>query len=257
MSLSLKSQQLEKALQIYSESHRTWMKQGKDTQNLQRALKVWQRLSSKYQDHNSENLKRSLIISEQAIALSDEDKIAVANALRQFLDDSRLRRNSTQDETPLKVSEKDLTETRARELAIEVATILDPYIELHDPQIQRAIENANASSLANIEPGMSARTKASLGEAMASAVEKNLATSAEKLAQNLIRYYRVPLSENTINFLVKTYEADRERLRFIARYETPLSARYSLSSTSAQVPPPKESWQIDLYNAKKTLNRFL
>ena len=92
---------------------------------------------------------------------------------------------------------------------------------------------------------------------MASAVEKNLAASAEKLAQNLIRYYRVPLSDQTINFLVKTYNASLERLQFIARYETPLSASYSLENVSAmEVPQPKDNWQIDLYNAKKTITRL-
>ncbi len=257
MALSMKSQQLEKALQLYNESRRAYLKQGKDTQNLKRALKSWQRLSSKYQDQKNENLKRSLVISEQTIALDDKDKVAVANTLLTFFRESRLRRESVRDDSPLPASEKDLTETRAREVAIEIATILDPYIELHNPQIQRAIEHANATSLATIEPGMSARTKASLGEAMASAVEKDLAASAEKLAQNLIRYYRVPLSDRTIDFLVNTYSADPERLKFIARYETPLSARYSLDNVSAmEVPPPRESWQIDLYNAKKTIHRL-
>ncbi|OED44895.1 hypothetical protein ACH42_06390 [Endozoicomonas sp. (ex Bugula neritina AB1)] len=256
MALSVKSQLLEKSLRLYNESRYAYLKQGKDTQHLKKALKNWQRLSSKYQDQKNENLKRSLIISEQSIGLDDEDKVAVANTLRQFLTESRLRKGSLRNDLPLSPTEKDITETRAREIAIEIATILDPYIELHDPQIQRAIESANAASLANIEPGMSARTKASLGEAVATAVEKNLAANAEKLAQNLIRYYRVPLSDRTIDFLVKTYDADSERLKFIARYETPLSARYSLDNVSAmEVPPPKQSWQIDLYNAKKTLSR--
>ena len=257
MALSLKSQQLEKALRLYNESRRAYLKQGKDTENLKRAVKNWQKLSSKYQNLKDENLKRSLTISEQVIRLDDEDKVAIANTIRLFLNESRLRRDSLREDHPLPPSEKDLTETRAREVAIEIATVLDPYIELHDPQIQRAIESANSSSLATIEPGMNARTKAMMGEAMAAAVEKNLAASAEKLAQNLIRYYRVPLSDRTIDFLVKTYDADRERLKFIARYETPLSARYSLDNVSAmEVPPPKQSWQIDLYNAKKTIQRY-
>ncbi|MFK0572541.1 hypothetical protein, partial [Endozoicomonas sp.] len=260
LTLSTKSQQLEKALQIYNESHRAYLKQGRDSLLLKRALKNWQKLSSKYQHQNNENLKRSLTISEQTFFLDDEDKAEVTQRIRQYLRESpdlqKNRHENSQDDASVPDAGQYLTEACARDIAIEIATILDPYIHLHDPQIQRAIDSANAISLANIEPGMSARTKAAWGEAMASAVEKNLATSAEKLAQNLIRYYRVPLSDQTINFLVKTYNASLERLQFIARYETPLSASYSLDNVSSiEVPQPRESWQIDLYNAKKTMSR--
>ena len=104
---------------------------------------------------------------------------------------------------------------------------------------------------------MSAKTKAIQGEAMAGAVDKDLAVSAEKLAQNLIRYYRVPLTERTIDFLVETYQANRERLIFIAEYETPLNANYSLDQVSLiEVPPAKTNWQIDLYNARRLISRI-
>ena len=266
LTLSSKSQQLEKALQIYNESHRAYLKLGRDSQLLKKALKNWQNLSSKYQHQNKENLKRSLTISEQSIFLDDEDKVEITRRIRAYLgelnDTQRPGAEAGAAETTDHLSSSassgpGLSEARAREMAIEIATILDPCIRLHDPQIQRAIESANATSLANIEPGMSARTKAAWGEAMAGAVEKNLAASAEKLAQNLIRYYRVPLSDQTINFLVETYNASPERLQFIARYETPLSASYSQDNVPAiEVPQAKESWQLDLYNAKKTISRL-
>ena len=263
--LNSKSQQLEKALQIYNESHRAYLKQGRDSLLLKRALKNWQKLSSKYQHQNKENLKRSLTISEQSIFLDDEDKAEITRRIRQYL--RELAETPHPDATTVEATDHflgaptgnghGLQEAQAREMAIEIATILDPYICLHEPQIQRAIENANAISLANIEPGMSARTKAAWGEAMAGAVEKNLAASAEKLAQNLIRYYRVPLSDQTINFLVETYNASLERLQFIARYETPLSAAHFQEDVlTIEVPQAKESWQLDLYNAKKTINRL-
>lgn len=257
LALNLKCQQLEKALKLYNESHRAYLKQGRDSRYLKQALTSWENLSRDYQHEKNENLKRSLIISEQMIALDDESKVSVAKHLREYLIESRLRRDSLRHQSPLPASEKDLTETRARDVAIELTSILSPYIKLRDPQIQRAIESANAASLANIEPGMSARTKAMLGEAMAAAVDKNLANNAERLAQNLIRYYRVPLSDRTIDFLADKYQADREKLKFIAEHETPSSARFSLENISImEVPPPKESWQIDLYNARKAINRY-
>ncbi|WP_062269533.1 hypothetical protein [Endozoicomonas arenosclerae] len=257
MALNIKRKQLDKAIQLYNEAHRAYLKQGRDSEKLKRALKYWQKLSTLYQQNPDENVKRSLTISEQSIELDDDTRMEVANRLEAFLRESRLRRESYRHNSPLAPMEKDLTETRAREVAIEVATILDPYVHLHDPQIQRAIESSNASSLAFIEPGMSAKTKASLGEALAADVDKNLSASAEKLAQNLIRYYRVPLSERTINFLVQTYQADLQRLQFIAQFESPMSARYSLENISPiEVPPAKNNWQIDLYNANKAISKY-
>ena len=68
--------------------------------------------------------------------------------------------------------------------------------------IQRAIDDTPLSTMAPLEPGMSPMTKAALGKAMADAIMVDMEYMAEKLAQNLIRYFRVPLSEETINFLV-------------------------------------------------------
>ena len=251
-----KKHHLEKAIQLYNEAHRAFLKQGRDSNRLKKALKQWQKLSAKYQQSPDENFKRSMVISEQTIELDDDTRMEIANRLEKYLQESELSRTNRQVHD-MRTGSQPLTETRAREIAIEVATILDPYIELHDPQIQRAIESSQASSLAFIEPGMSAKTKAAMGEALASAVDKNLATSAERLAQNLIRYYRVPLTERTINFLARTYQADLERLQFIARFESPMSARYSLDNISPiEVPPAKNNWQIDLYNANKVISQF-
>lgn len=172
MALNIKRKQLDKAIQLYNEAHRAYLKQGRDSDKLKRALKYWQKLSTLYQQNPKENLKRSLTISEQSIELDDDTRMEVANRLEAFLKESRLRRESYRTHSPVAATQKDLTETRAREVAIEVATILDPYIHLHDPQIQRAIESSNASSLAFLEPGMSAKTKATLGEALAADVDK-------------------------------------------------------------------------------------
>ncbi|WP_257293027.1 hypothetical protein [Endozoicomonas sp. ONNA1] len=255
IALNIKRKQLDKAIQLYNEAHRAYLKQGRDSEKLKRALKYWQKLSTLYQQNPKENLKRSLTISEQSIELDDDTRMEVVNRLEAFSKESRIRQDSYRP--ALSSARRYLTETRAREVAIEVATILDPYIHLHDPQIQRAIESSNASSLAFLEPGMSARTKAALGEALAADVDKNLSASAEKLAQNLIRYYRVPLSERTINFLVKTYQADLQRLQFIAQFETPMSASHSLDNISPiEVPPANSNWQIHLYNANKIISKY-
>ncbi len=248
--LQMRLTQLVKALELYRAAHSAWQREGREGRHFNRALKVWQQRSKQWQQRGGENLKRGLVVSEQTVALSDEDKITFAHELSQWLKENRIRRYSRGS----KVSEKVLTIIRARELAIEVVLMLEPLIHLHDPEIQRAIDNSPLSTMAPLEPGMSPMTKAALGQAMANAIEVDLADMAEKLAQNLIRYYRVPLSQATIDFLVNNYNASRNRLEFIAQHETPQSPGHCNTSSTLELPEVIRYWETTEYNARRTLD---
>ncbi len=131
--------------------------------------------------------------------------------------------------------------------------ILTPHLHLHNPEIQRAIDNSPLSIMASLEPEMSAMSKAAYGQAMASAIEVSHAGMAEKLAQNLIRYYRVPLSQATIDFLVETYDASRARLEFIAEHESPMPAGHGSARASLKIPAMPHYWERSLHNARRAL----
>ncbi|MTI15194.1 hypothetical protein [Sansalvadorimonas verongulae] len=254
-SLQMRLSQLEKTLILYEEVQAAHLQQGRTSRRFNRALKVWQHRSRKWQSDSRSALKRGLRISEQTIALDDEEKISVAHSLGAWLKETRLRHYSGHSSEHDK-NEKMLTNSRARELAIETVLILDPHIHLHSPEIQRAIDNTPLSTMAPLEPGMSPMTKAALGQAMANAVSVNLGEMAEKLAQNLIRYYRVPLSEATIHFLVETYNANRSRLEFIARNEQPQTPGNTQTNPTITIPDIPRYWQSTLYNARRTVNQF-
>ena len=251
--LQVRLTQMNKALELYRQVFESWGKQGRESRRFGRALKVWQRRSRNWQQGGGSELKRGLRISRQFIFLDDEEKVEVARGLGQYLEHTRLRRSSRQDSEGQQ-GEKLLTIARARELAVEAVVILTPHIRLHAPEVQRAIDSSPLSTMAPLEPGMSAMTKAALGQAMATAIEIDLGDMAEKLAQNLIRYYRVPLSEGTIDFLVEHYQADRARLEFIAQHETPKSPTNTQTEPNIKVPESLHHWQSTVYNAQRTLD---
>lgn len=251
--LPVRVAQLEKALDLYREVHRAGQLQGREGRRFIRALKVWQSRSKSWQESSDTALRRGLRISSQTIALDDEEKVAVSRRLGAWLEATRLRRRVCPSGQTEESDRKVLTVNRARDLAIETVLILTPHLRLHDPEVQRAIDSTAQSTLAPLEPGMSPKTKAALGEAMATAVEVNMGVMAEKLAQNLIRYYRVPLDEGTMDFLVDAYQADRSRLEFIAQHETPHSPVSVQETGALTIPDPLRHWEITLHNAHRAL----
>ncbi|WP_281646571.1 hypothetical protein [Parendozoicomonas sp. Alg238-R29] len=253
--LQMRLAQLDKTQELYKEVQSANQQQGRASRRFNRALKVWQHRSRKWQSDTDSALKRGLRISEQVIMLDDEEKMAVARDLGSWLEETRLRHYSGYNQDANN-HERILTISRARELAIETVLILTPHIHLHSPEVQRAIDNTPLSTMAPLEPGMSPMTKAALGQAMASAVHVNLGDMAEKLAQNLIRYYRVPLGEATISFLAENYHADRSRLEFIAQHETPQTPGNTQTSPTITVPEIPRQWETTTYNARRTLSLF-
>ena len=259
MSLQIKAMHLNKAIKLYHEVHKAYEQQSRDGRRFSRTLKIWQMRSKEYESKSVGSLRRGLRISEQEIALTDLEKVAIAEQLSRYLQESKIQRASSRsDENTKNNTEKRLTLTRARELAIEITLILEPFIDLKSPEVQRAIDTTHASNLNAIQPGMNPMTKAALGKGIADAVEKNLSSMAERLAQNLVRYYRVPLTDGMIDFLSRTYNADKDRLQFIAEHETPSGSQHSASLIPFfEMPEVSRSWLINLRNAYGTINRYL
>ncbi len=261
VALQIKTMHLEKAVSLYSEVRKAYEQQIRDAKRFGRALKVWQLRSKQYENEGKgRSLKRGLRISEQQIYLDSEEIIEVSKLISSHLKEARIRlARNWNDQTNEKNSmDKRLTITRARELAIEITLILEPFVKLQLPERQRAIDSTHASNLSTIELGMSPMAKASLGKGIAGAVEKNLAAMAERLAQNLVRYYRIPLTDDMINFLHQTYGASKERLNFIAQHEKPVGSQYSASQKPIlEIKKPDYNWQIALNNAHGTLHRAI
>ncbi|TDY03674.1 hypothetical protein [Thiohalophilus thiocyanatoxydans] len=169
---------------------------------------------------------RGLRIREDSIVLDDAQKIEIARQFCNYLRDLGYQHS----EAGLQRGGRPLQAEDLKRLAIRLALILQPYVQLADASVQRAIYSSRAAYLGGLETGFSADAKAGLGAAAVREVQEDLGKSAEHLALRITRVYRLPLSESMIDFLVAQYHASRERLEVIAAApmdETPYSSHFT------------------------------
>jgi hypothetical protein len=146
----------------------------------------------------------------------------------------------------------------AKELAKEVTAALQPFVDITQPEVQRAIDASPATNLLGLERGLSARTKAAWGTAAAHEVDEHLAQAAEHLAATLVTTYRVTLTESAMAFLHNHYGARLERLRTLNSREG-LQAGAPRNAPLARSPLSLDSdaqWKKTLDQARSLIKRY-
>ncbi len=196
---------------------------------------------------------RGVHIREKVISLEDEELKEVCLYLVRYMREHNLESHETKGLFERR-EERDnpLTFDSARQLAIEVALALEPHIHLSYPEIQRGIGATQASYLGDLEPGMSARDKKLVGEAMAKDVQEDMSQASEHLAVALVRHYRVSLTEEACRFLNETYGARQSVLDILAQHQSSESQTQSLLTVRpAAVPSARRRWYRSLVLARR------
>src|SRR6056297_2288809 len=142
--------------------------------------------------------KRGIKIVDKSIELSKNSKLRCARQVQ--------KRIHTLDQTPHPQPEA------YKQLAIDIAMTLERDLKISRFEIQYAIESSNAPYLSSIELDMTAATKAGIAVALVHEVQKNISTPIQRLAHVLVNYHGMPLNQESIDYLVEHYGADRERL---------------------------------------------
>ncbi|MDY6978903.1 MAG: hypothetical protein SV201_03430 [Pseudomonadota bacterium] len=222
--------ELKTILELVRESRRASEEVQKWRDRYIRALERWEELRRRQAKQPAPFVlprrSRGLRIREERIALDDEDKIEVAQKFCEYLRGLGLRPT----DAGLQRGGRALNSEDLKRLAIRLVLILQSHVPLTDASIQRAIYSSRAAYLGGLEAGFSADAKAGLGAAAVREVREDLGKSAEYLALRIRRVYQVPLSDSMIDFLVKNYNASRERLEVIAAStvdETPYSNQFA------------------------------
>ncbi|GAB6040307.1 hypothetical protein [Endothiovibrio diazotrophicus] len=200
--------------------------------------------------------RRGLQVVERRIGLDDEARLELARAIVALFRARGIR--SRGDRIVYRHGDHDrpLTPSIAKGLAMEVASALQPFVDISRPEIQRAIDASSASNLLGLETTLSARTKAAWGAAAAAEVEDDLAAAAERLAATLVTVYRVELSEGAIDFLHRAYGARPERLRMLTT-ATPTAAPVSSLQTRPPLTLPDDPrWHAELERSRQLLRRY-
>ncbi len=199
-----------------------------------------------------------LRIEDHQISLDDEAKLKLADWLHEYVRKEGINSVEQRLVRENRGYRERFTADDAKTLTIALASALSEHIDLSRPDIQRAINNANAANLAAIEPTLSAHTKAGWGAAIVAEVREDLGRAAELLAATLVGRYGVRLNEASITLLEREYGARRERLATLrpSRGSAVLGAVTSLDVS----PPPAidgdAAWQRELNRARRLIDRY-
>lgn len=260
--LRLLGEQMTNALRLYRHAHESYTRIGELHADFLQAAEAWNALMEKSRQTTTElqigPRGKGVHILEKVVRLEDEEQKEVCQHLARYLRSQHLESHETKNLFERR-SERDypLTFESARQLAIEVALALEPHIHLSYPEIQRGIGATYASYLGELEPGMSAREKRAIGEAVAQDVEEDMSEAAEHLAAALVRHYRVSLSDEASRFLHDTYGARQSVLDILSQHQPGESATQSLLSVRpAVVPPAQRRWYRSLVLARRLVGEL-
>lgn len=256
------AEQMANALRLYRHAHESWTRIGDLHADFLHATKAWDALLEKSRQTTGElqigPRGKGVHILEKVVRLEDEEQKEVCQHLARYLRSQHLEAHETKNLFERR-SERDypLTFHSARQLAIEVALALEPHIHLSYPEIQRGIGATYASYLGELEPGLSAREKRAIAEAVAQDVEEDMSEAAEQLAAALVRHYRVSLSEDACRFLRDTYGARQSVLDILSQHQPGDNSPQSLLSVRpAVVPPAQRRWYRSLVLARRLVSEL-
>jgi hypothetical protein len=109
-----------------------------------------------------------------------------------------------------------------KRLAIDIAIKLERELQISRFELQYAIESSNAPYLSTLEVDMNATTKAGLAVSLVREIQNNTSTPIHRLAHVLVNYHGMPLDQESIDYLVKRYAADPDRLaELLPEHEEP------------------------------------
>jgi len=250
------------ALRLYRYAYDSFVRTGELHAEFQLAAASWNTLLDKSQ-LPTEQLQvgprgRGVHILEKIVQLNDDERMEVCEHIGRYLRSQHLESHETKGLFERR-SDRDypLTFESARRLAIEVALALEPHVHLSYPEIQRGIGATYASYLGDLEPGMSAREKRTIAEAVAQDVEEDMSEAAEHLAAALVRHYRVRLNEDACRFLHETYGARQSVLAQLTEQQSAQSASHSpLTAPPATVPPAQRRWYRSLVLARRLVTEL-
>ncbi|MCC5934001.1 MAG: hypothetical protein JJU35_07100 [Balneolales bacterium] len=231
---------LENGLKLYEMAVKGYADVGKTRERYLSAVSGWNRLSSKpdrirfIQNRWS---RRGIDVNETSLSLSSEHKDELVRHLSWYFRQggiAPLLKAHHVGEVP-DTGYNDRCEA-VRRLVIETAVILDPMIGLSKPEIRRNLNATKAMYLGELSPDLTAVQKQQLFERLVQETDNSLSAAAEQMAHTMVNVYRIPLSDEAVNFLHLSYGASREKLRLITEQAQETAGTGTQSSALQTLP---------------------
>ncbi|PUE05751.1 MAG: hypothetical protein C3L24_00330, partial [Candidatus Sedimenticola endophacoides] len=229
---------LQAALRLTEDMRRAVHRAARRHTLFQRTAEKWHRDMQRIGDlemDRPDSGRRGLQVVERHIQLNDEQCLSLAVALAGIFRERGLESRGDRLYC-LRSGQRRLIDTeQAKSLAMEVTGALQPYVDITRPEVQRAIDASPAANLLGLDSNLSARTKATWGNAAVQEMADDLSSAALRLAATLVTNYRVTLSDAAIEFLQRRYGAPAGELQQINRDG---AARPALSIQPRPTRPP-------------------
>ncbi len=236
---------LERALDLYHQAYIANQKTDLEHKEFLAIVAKWKRLIesqpvSEVAFYGDTETRSGLQITEDVIYLSDRKKLQVVQSLSRF------------SESPHRLHETPINRLQnAKQLAVRIALALDEVIAIRRPEVQRAIDNAQAINMGVFERGLSSQTKIGLGEALAKEIQKDMASAAQALATAIYRYYGLKLDDQSQQQLAGRYGVSLNALKSVYdRKKVGEGGVSDIPSKPIPISRPHLEWRLALARPK-------
>lgn len=209
---------LYEGMRLFRAMQRAYKQVGRRHATYLQARASWEALLGKEVKRGLQVSKKGrggLYLYERCIELDDEEKLEFAKRLAGYI---RKHNICVQDDRLMVGDASGLRQmdvSLARQLGIEVALALNDYVELGRPAVQRAIYASSAIFFGDFEYQISPAVKATWGAALVEDLDEERGRAAEYLALRLVQSYGLRLEQDAMDFLVREYGANPERLSML------------------------------------------
>lgn len=140
--------------------------------------------------------KAGFYIQQTTIELDDSVKLVLSRLINKVVEEAVNR----YDQSDIK------------ELAIEIINELDHHLDLSDINRQTTIESSKAIQLGYLKPSFTPQTLVGWAQIVIMSMQENKRVAAHQLANNLVNYYGIELTESIKNLLEMEFGADKDYL---------------------------------------------
>lgn len=179
--------------------------------------KIWktegEHFAEKMRRASSPDARRSpLAIDEKEIALNSAEKVRFAEHILQATESFTVRPDTVRAYKTSPDYMSDMEIDGFTPIAASVINGLDDILNITEPDIQLAIEEAHEADFGFVEPRMPASVKIAHGETAVKAIQQNRSKTAIRLARRLAGYFNIPLGDGVIAYLSAKYDAPESAL---------------------------------------------
>ncbi|MFW6223646.1 MAG: hypothetical protein ACOC4A_02040 [Spirochaetota bacterium] len=232
-------------LKLHAALHRANVELRRKHSELKRAIADYQRIRSSMQESRLRLLPpdepgQGIRLRRRTVSVEGEARKTLSRELHQHLQDISVSPRFFRAVVDAEGTERRyMSPDGYKSLAVSVMLALDRAVQLSRPQVQYAIEAANAPNLGIVDRTLSREAKLGSALSLVQEIEPNLKTAAERVIQALVSYHGVWPSNELMLYLEREFGVPRHLSEFMSPSDEDrlVSLRHELGRQLLDIPP--------------------